>query len=112
MFDHPSLGFCLDTGHALVAAGPERAGEFFEVMAPRLIAFHLADNAGDRDSHLAPGHGLVDWEQFFRQVVRLNYAHGMCVETPPFAPGPSYSLEAWRRMFTDLDELARQAMKT
>lgn len=108
-FGHPNLRFCLDTGHALVAAGPERAGEFFEAMASRLSAFHLADNAGNRDSHLAPGHGLVDWIQFFRQVARLEYRHGMCVETPPFAPGPDYAPEAWRRMFADLDELVRRA---
>lgn len=111
-FDHPYLKFCLDTGHALVAGGPERAGEFFEVMASRLAAFHLADNAGDRDSHLAPGHGLVDWIHFFRQVSRLNYRHGMCVEAPPFAPGPNYTLEAWRQMFTDLDEWVQQALKS
>ena len=52
-FVHPNLGFCLDTGHALVA-GRGNAHRFFEVMGPRIVAFHLADNAGDRDSHLAP----------------------------------------------------------
>ena len=110
-FDHPYFGFCLDTGHALVSGGPEGAGAFFEAMASHLAAFHLADNAGDRDSHLAPGHGLVDWDQFFRQAARLDYRYGMCVEAPPFAPGP-YSLEAWERMFAELDELVRQALET
>lgn len=109
--DHPHLKFCLDTGHALVAGGPAGAGEFFEVMAPHLAAFHLADNAGDRDSHLAPGHGLVDWIQFFRQVSRLNYRYGMCVEAPPFAPGPNYTLKAWQQMFADLDQWAQQALQ-
>jgi len=101
----------LDTGHALVSGGPEGAGAFFEAMASHLAAFHLADNAGDRDSHLAPGHGLVDWDQFFRQVAPLDYGYGMCVEAPPFAPAP-YSLEAWERMFAELDELVRQALET
>ena len=110
-FDHPYLGFCLDTGHALVSGGPEGAGAFFETMAPRLAAFHLADNAGDRDSHLAPGHGLVDWDQFFRQVAPLDYGYGMCVEAPPFAPAP-YSPEAWERMFAELDESVRRALET
>jgi len=110
-FDHPHFGFCLDTGHALVSGGPEGAGAFFEAMAPRLAAFHLADNAGDRDSHLAPGHGLVDWDQFFRQAARLDYRYGMCVEAPPFAPAP-YSLEAWEQMFAGLDELVRRALGT
>ena len=51
-FKHPSLGFILDTGHALMAGGTEGADRFHAVMAPRMVAYHLADNAGDRDSHL------------------------------------------------------------
>ncbi|RKY68233.1 MAG: hypothetical protein DRP97_06510 [Candidatus Latescibacterota bacterium] len=109
-FDHPSLRFCLDTGHALMAGGPEGVGSFFEVMAPRLAAFHLADNAGDRDSHLAPGHGLVDWDAFFRQAARLDHRHGMCVEAPPFAPAP-YRPEAWKELFEGVDELVRRALR-
>lgn len=111
-FDHPNVGFCLDTGHALVAAGPERADAFFAAMAPRLVAFHLADNAGDRDSHLAPGHGLVDWAAVFQHAARLNYTRCLCIETPPFAYGPNstYSLNAWRQMVVEMDGLAETAM--
>ena len=110
-FDHPSLRFCLDTGHALMAGGPEGVGSFFELMSPHLAAFHLADNAGDRDSHLAPGHGLVDWDAFFRQAARLGHPHGMCVEAPPFAPAP-YSREAWKELFEGMDALVRRALRT
>lgn len=112
-FKHPNLGFCLDTGHALVAAGPERADEFSAVMAPRIAAFHLADNAGDRDSHLAPGHGMVDWMSVFQRAAQLGYARSMCIETPPFAHGPnnSYSLGAWRQMVVEIDALVEQALK-
>ncbi len=109
-FDHLNLGFCFDTGHALISVGPDRVDELFDAMAPRLCQFHLADNAGDRDSHLAPGRGLVDWNQFFRKVVQLDYRYGMCVETPPFAPGPNYAMESWQQMLEDLDEMVRQAL--
>jgi sugar phosphate isomerase/epimerase len=110
-FDHSALGFCLDTGHALVAGGPMGPAAFFDAMAPRLIAFHLADNAGDRDSHLAPGHGLVDWKAVFSRLHRLGYRHPACIETPPFAHGPnaSYSLTAWRKMVADTAALAAKA---
>ena len=60
---------------------------------------------------MAPGHGLVDWDQFFRQVAPLDYGYGMCVEAPPFAPAP-YSPEAWERMFAELDESVRRALET
>ena len=110
-FDHPHLGFCLDTGHALMAIGPDRADEFFDVMAPKIVAFHLADNAGDRDSHLAPGHGLVDWNRFFRRGAEIQFSRAMCIETPPFAPGPDYESQAWKDMVADVDALAQAALK-
>ena len=108
-FAHPSLGFCLDTGHALVAGGAE-ADAFFDAMAPRLVAFHLADNGGDRDSHLAPGRGLVDWDCVFRRAATIGYADRMCIETPPFAQGPDYTPEAWQQLVADTDALAERAL--
>ena len=109
-FDHPNLGFCLDTGHALMAGGPEGADKFYEVMAPRMVAFHLADNAGDRDSHLAPGHGLVDWTAVFRRTAEIGFSGTMCIETPPFAHGPDYSVESWQGMVSDMDSLVEKAL--
>jgi len=111
-FADPNLGFCLDTGHALIAGGPERAHDFLDVMAPHMAAFHLADNAGDRDSHLAPGHGSVDWGPVFRKAAEIEHSHTMCIETPPFAPGnhPSYSLDSWKKMVGDTDALVDAAL--
>lgn len=110
-FAHPNLGFCLDTGHALVAGGGhEGARAFAEVMAPHLAAVHLADNAGDRDSHLAPGHGRVEWGPVFRSAAELGYEYTMCIETPPFAQGPAYSLDAWKQMVTDTEALVEEAL--
>lgn len=109
-FDHPNLGFCLDAGHALLAMGPQRAHEVLDVMGDRLRAFHLADNAGDRDSHLAPGHGLVDWTPIFRQAARLAFSGPICIETPPFAPGPDYGVDAFRKMLADTDSLVEKAL--
>ncbi|HAA78660.1 TPA: hypothetical protein DCE37_26480 [Candidatus Latescibacteria bacterium] len=109
-FAHPNLGFCLDTGHALVAVGLDHANDFLDVMGPNLIAFHLTDNAGDRDAHLAPGHGLVDWGPVFRKAVEIGFSRPMCIETPPFAPGPRYSPDAWKQMLDDTDALVVQAL--
>ena len=109
-FDHPNLGFCLDTGHALVAGGSEGADKFYEVMAPKIVAFHLADNAGDRDSHLAPGHGLVDWNVVFRRTAEIGFSGTMCIETPPFAHGPDYTVESWQGMVADADSLVEKAL--
>ncbi len=109
-FGHPRLGFCLDTGHALVA-GHERASEFFDAMKPSLAAFHLADNAGDRDSHLAPGHGRVDWDAVFGGMAEIGFSDAACIETPPFAFGPDYSAEAWKEMVDGARALAEKSLK-
>ncbi len=110
LFPVRALGWCLDTGHALVAGGIEGAGLFFEAMRDRLAAFHLADNAGDRDSHLAPGRGRVDWGAFFRAAAGLGFRRSMCIETPPFAPGPDYRLEDFRSMVQEIEALCSRAL--
>jgi len=104
-FDHPNLGFCLDTGHALVSLADD-APKMQDAMGRKLVAFHLADNAGDRDSHLAPGHGRVDWATVFQKAAEANFSGDMCIETPPFAAGPNYSFEAWKSMVDDCRRLA------
>jgi sugar phosphate isomerase/epimerase len=109
-FAHANLGFCLDTGHALVAAW-DKAEEFLDAMEPALAAFHLADNAGDRDSHLAPGHGRVDWNSVFRKMKKVGFADVACIETPPFDFGPNFTTEAWGRMVLNTDKLAAAALQ-
>lgn len=105
--DHPNLGFCFDTGHALVSTG-EKAMELFRFMKERVIAFHLDDNAGDRDSHLAPGRGRFFWKEFFAELQGMNFRNTICVEAPPFAYGPNYSLDAWKTLHEQLLTLAEE----
>jgi sugar phosphate isomerase/epimerase len=107
---HPNFGMCLDTGHALMSGGPAGAAEFAEIMSPHLVAFHIQDNAGDRDSHLAPGHGNVDWESLFKKVAETDFKRTICIEAPPFAPGPDYSVEAWKNLWMETDVLAEKAL--
>ncbi len=111
LFGHPRLKFCLDTGHALVAMR-DRAGEILEAMGDDLCAFHLQDNPGDRDSHLAPGHGRVDWGEVFRAMAKLRYEGIACIEAVPFDFGPDYSADAWRRTVEDAKALAEKALRT
>jgi sugar phosphate isomerase/epimerase len=109
---HPALGFCLDTGHALVAGGPEGAHGFYEAMEGRLLAFHLSDSAGDRDMHIAPGRGLVDWRRLFQAASRNGFSRAMCIETAPFAHAVRdvYPLEAWREHIRGVQRLADEAL--
>lgn len=76
-------------------------------MKPALRAFHLVDNAGDRDSHLAPGHGLVDWAQVAALLAEIGFTGTACIEAPPFAYGPDYSVAAWAAYLRDTKQLLR-----
>ncbi len=107
---HPNLGFCLDTGHSLVAHGPN-AMSAYEAMKDHLIAFHMQDNAGDKDSHLQPGKGNYFWKELFTRLNKTGFKGNVCVEAPPFTFGPNYSKNAWKKMFTELNELVEKSFQ-
>ena len=109
-YNSPHLGFCIDTGHSLVAGGLEHADDFLEAMSPNAIAFHLADNSGDRDLHIAPGRGLVDWNSVFRKMAEIGFTGSANIEAGPFAPGPEFSPEDWHQMVLDTEDLVTAAL--
>lgn len=53
------LKLCFDTGHAHVETGVE-AG--FDMMRDRVATTHLHDNHGEKDEHLLPFEGTIDWD--------------------------------------------------
>lgn len=57
------VGFCFDIGHAHLEQGVESA---FESMKERIRSTHIHDNHKDRDAHLWPGEGNVDWDAAMR----------------------------------------------
>ena len=87
-----SIGFCLDTGHALLTE-PDNPLAFMDAMGSRLIAFHLADNEGDRDAHLAPGNGKFPWAQLKEKLDHSSFQGPLCIETPPVVSTPPLSME-------------------
>jgi sugar phosphate isomerase/epimerase len=54
------VGVCFDFGHAHIMGGVVQA---FEVLEPHILSTHVHDNAKDRDSHLWPGEGSIDWKE-------------------------------------------------
>ena len=54
------VGVCFDFGHAhLMSSVPEA----FEILRNYIRSTHVHDNAKDRDSHLWPGTGTIDWKE-------------------------------------------------
>jgi len=53
------LRLCFDTGHAHMEEGVERS---YEVMRELVVTTHVHDNHGEKDDHLLPFEGTIDWE--------------------------------------------------
>src|SRR5580698_9478840 len=54
------VGVCFDFGHAHLMTDVPQA---FETLKSHIHSTHVHDNARDRDSHLWPGNGSIDWKQ-------------------------------------------------
>ncbi len=65
-----TVSFCLDVGHAHLAAPEKNAGvdQAFEALGQRIAHLHLHDNHGQKDEHLWPGQGTIDWKNVTRLV--------------------------------------------
>jgi sugar phosphate isomerase/epimerase len=53
-----NVGVCLDLGHAHVTVGVAQAIATF---GSRIVSVHVHDNHGEKDEHLWPGDGTIDW---------------------------------------------------
>jgi len=54
------IGVCFDVGHAHIMTDVAQA---FESLKNHIHSTHIHDNKKDRDSHLWPGDGSIDWKQ-------------------------------------------------
>ena len=65
------LKFCFDVGHANLADGPkeEKLARSFEPMRELVVTSHVHDNHGEKDEHLLPYEGNVDWAAAARLLV-------------------------------------------
>jgi sugar phosphate isomerase/epimerase len=64
------LKLCFDIGHAHVESGVEPA---LEIMRDRIVTTHIHDNHGEKDEHLLPYDGTIDWSA---ALAALNAAPG------------------------------------
>ena len=73
------FGFCLDTGHLLLL-GKDIKNSMTQ-LGDRIEAFHVHDNNGLDDQHLAPYMGVLDWERFIEGLRAIGYDKTMSFET-------------------------------
>ncbi len=100
------IGVCLDTGHAHLS------GDLLTVahkLSGHLRMVHASDNRSDRDDHLPPGDGDIDWHQFIDQLDRLRFDGTIMLEIAGKPSGdPNEVLDGARRARRYLRDISRR----
>lgn len=66
----PKLKFCYDCGHENLYNGGDGV---LEKYADRLACIHLHDNFGDKDRHLLPFDGSIDWKRITKRLALCGF---------------------------------------
>ena len=73
------FGFCLDLGHALLLGKDIK--RVMVQLGSRIQAFHIHDNNGVDDQHIAPYMGILDWDRFVEGLRAIEYKGTLSFET-------------------------------
>jgi sugar phosphate isomerase/epimerase len=71
------IGVCLDLGHAHMTVGIPEAIDTF---GNRVVSVHVHDNHGQKDEHLWPGEGSIDWPAAIKALAALPKAPAAVLE--------------------------------
>lgn len=82
----PNTGICFDVGHAHLGS---KVSDALRAARGLVRYIHLSDNAGDRDAHLMPTHGTVDFDALAATIAEIGYDGTIMLEV-------FYSLEQLR----------------
>src|ERR1700674_751143 len=98
------LRFNFDIGHAHLADGPEaeRIEKSFAPLRELVSGVHVHDNHGEKDEHLPPYEGTIDWAAAIKTLKTAPDANLPLIlelkeKTGPDAPSVSEQLEAARQ---------------
>jgi sugar phosphate isomerase/epimerase len=95
-----NLGFCFDIGHAHMEGG---AVGGFHLMRDRVVCAHVHDNHGEKDEHLLPWEGTIDWDAALTEFASAPEPFPLVLEPKETAPG-SASLDQIRAAFDKLEK--------
>lgn len=105
------LRFNFDIGHAHLADGPEdeRVQKGFEPLRDLVVGAHIHDNHGEKDEHLPPYDGTIDWEKAIKMLKTapekdLPLLLELKEKTGPEAPSPQEQLAAASKAWDRFEE--------
>src|SRR6266550_1044840 len=71
------VGVCFDLGHAHLKGGVVQA---FETLSGHIRSTHVHDNDRDRDSHLWPGEGSINWPEAMKLLRTAQHVPPLLME--------------------------------
>ncbi len=81
--DHPLLGCCWDTGHAVMEGKSDQYDDLKE-LGGNLKAVHIHDNNMRSDQHLPPYCGKLQLDRFIEGLIAINYQGAFTFESDGF----------------------------
>jgi sugar phosphate isomerase/epimerase len=106
-----ALRINFDIGHAHLAEGPEadRVEKSFDTLKELIASSHIHDNHGEKDEHLAPYDGSIDWSAALRllgslPVQNLPLTLELKEKTGPEAPSLTDQLNSAAKSLDRLEE--------
>ena len=80
--DHPYLKTCFDAGHAFLLR--ESLGDSVRLIGKNYLkAINVHDNLGDKDAHLPPYEGYIDWSDFAEGLYDIGFDGVFSLDTEP-----------------------------
>ncbi len=79
--DPALVGFCLDTGHAML--GEDTPGDYIRALGDRMLGIHWHGNDCSDDAHLFPDVGRQEWNGFFAALDEVGYSLPVTLEAVP-----------------------------
>src|SRR5580700_9954561 len=95
------LKLCFDSGHAHIEEGVQAS---FDAMRERVVSTHIHDNHGDKDEHLLPFEGTIDWDAALAGFASAPVELPFVFEIKAQASGTGPSLEQIREACDKLEE--------
>ena len=91
------VGICFDFGHAHIMSTVLQA---FDVLRDHIRSTHVHDNARDRDSHLWPGDGNIDWREAMELLQSAPHVPPLLleIEEDPNKSVPQKMEETFRKL--------------
>jgi len=101
---HLQVKFCFDTGHAHIEGGVSPG---FELMRERVVSVHVHDNHGEKDEHLPPSEGTIDWDEAFAAFGSAPEMPALVLELKEKTPSAP-KMDEIRAAFDRLEELSEK----